>query len=343
MPDKQNKGNRNLLSWLTSMRFAIYLLILVGAVSALGTIIPQGQSPAFYLHTYGNGTGAVINLLSLGNLYQAWWFSLLMLILGLTILICSFQRLRHARSLATVGSLVFHLSIVVILSGAAWSLGYARSAMVEVAEQQTVALADYGFGSGQLTLHSFVIDYYPDLQPRQYISDISLTGYEQGDHHLKINVNNPLRAGNLKIYQSNWGWMLKIKLTTNGCSTQVVDVKDYDVFPLGSGEDNAIRVVFLPDYAEDQHGAFSRTSQPNAPCLGLSLLQSGRAVDMALMAPGEEAQMGQYSFTFEDFSYYSGLQLKYDPGVTLVFAGFILLLLGLLGRYWRLFFSREGD
>ena len=53
--------------------------------------------------------------------------------------------------------------------------------------------------------------------------------------------------------------------------------------------------------------------------------------------------MGQSSFTFEDFSYYSGLQIKYDPGVNLVFAGFVLLLLGLLGRYWHLFFMREGD
>ncbi len=342
MPDKQNTGNRNLVSWLSSMKFAIYLLILVGAVSALGTIIPQGQSPAFYLRIYGDGIGAVINLLSLGSLYHVWWFYLLMLILGLAILICSFQRLRHARSLTTVGSLVFHLAIVVILAGAVWSLGYSRSALVDVAEQHTVALADYGFESGQLTLNTFAIDYYPDLQPRQYTSDISLAGYEQEDYKLKINVNNPLRAGNLKIYQSSWGWMLKIKLVTNG-STQMLDVKDFDVFPLSSGEDNAIRVIFLPDYAEDQHGTFSRTSIPNNPYLGLSLVQSGRVVDMVLMAPGEEVQMGQYSFTFEGFSYYSGLQIKYDPGVNLVFAGFILLLLGLLGRYWHLFFMREGD
>ena len=342
MSDKQNKGYRYLVSWLSSMKFAIYLLILVGAISALGTIIPQGQSPAFYLRTYGDGIGSVINLLSLGNLYQVWWFYLLMLILGLAILMCSFRRLRHARSLTAAGSLIFHLGIVVVLAGAVWSLGYSRSALVDVAEQQTVALADYGFGSGQLTLNSFAIDYYPDLQPRQYTSDISLTGYEQRDHSLKINVNNPLRAGNLKIYQSNWGWMLKIKLTTSG-SAQMLEVKDYDVFPLGPGEDNAIRVVFLPDYTEDQHGVFSPTSQPNNPYLGLSLLQSGRAVDMALIAPGEEVQMGQYSFIFEDFSYYSGLQIKYDPGVNLVFVGFILLLLGLLGRYWHLFFMREGD
>ncbi|MEQ8200121.1 MAG: cytochrome c biogenesis protein ResB [Syntrophomonadaceae bacterium] len=342
MLDKQKKANKDLIAWLSSMKFAIYLLILVGAVTALGTIIPQGEAPAFYLHTYGDGVGAVINLLTLGHLYQAWWFYLLMLVLTLAILVCAFQRLRRARSITTAGSLVFHLAIVVILAGAGWSLGYARSALVDVAEQQAVNLADYGFGAGQLTLNSFAIEYYPDFQPRQYTSDISLTGYEQQDYNLKINVNNPLQAGNLKVYQSNWGWMLKIKATTNG-STQVMDIKDYDTFPLGPGPDNAVRVIFLPDYAEDQHGAFSRTTLPNNPCLGLSLLQSGRTVDMALIAPGEEVRMGQYRFSFEDYAYYSGLQIKYDPGVNLVFAGFILLLLGLLGRYWRLFFAREGD
>lgn len=324
------------------MKFAIYLLIWVGAISALGTIIPQGQAPAFYLNTYGDGLGAVVNLLSLGNLYRAWWFYLLIFTLGLAIMVCAVQRLRRVRSITNAGSLLFHLAIVIILAGAVWSLGYARSTLVDLGEQQTVSLAEHGFGEGQLTLNSFAIDYYPDLQPRQYTSDISLTGYEGRDYSLKINVNNPLRAGNLKIYQSNWGWMLKIRVTTDG-STRVMDIKDYDVVTLDSGGDNAVRVVFLPDYAEDRHGAFSRTALPGNPYLGLSLLQAGRVVDMALIARGAEVQLGQYRFAFQDFSYYSGLQVKYDPGVNLVFAGFILLLLGLLGRYWRLLFTRGGD
>lgn len=342
MPDKQSKGYKNLISWLSSMKFAIYLLMLVGAVSALGTIIPQGEAPAFYLRNYGDGIGAFINILSLGNLYQAWWFFLLMLILSLTILVCAFQRLRRARSVTMAGSLLFHLAIVIILAGAVWSLGYARSAMVDVAEGQAVDLADYGFGEGQLMLHSFTIDYYPDSQPRQYTSDISLTGFDQQDYRLEINVNNPLRAGNLKIYQSNWGWMLRIKASADGQS-QAIDAKDYETVPVGSGGDDAVKVVFLPDYAEDQHGSFSRSTVPNNPRLGLSLLQSGRMVDLELLAPGEEIEMGRYKFAFEDFSYYSGLQIKHDPGVTLVFAGFILLLLGLLGRYWHLFLARGED
>jgi len=324
------------------MRFAIYLLMLVGAVSALGTIIPQGQAPAFYVHNYGRGMGALINALSLDSLYRAWWFYLLMFVLSLAITVCAWQRLRRARSLTTAGSLVFHLAIVIILAGAVWSLGYARSAQVDVAEGQTVALTDYGFGAGQLTLHSFTIDYYPDFQARQYTSDISLEGFEQQDYHLNINVNNPLRAGNLKIYQSNWGWMLRIQADIDG-SSQVVYMKDRESILLGTSGEEAIKVVFLPDYAEDQYGAFSQTTLPNNPYLGLSLLQSGRVVDMALMAPGQAVQMGRYRFVFEDFSYYSGLQIKHDPGVNLVFIGFILLLLGLLGRYGRLFLAREGD
>ncbi len=324
------------------MQFAIYLLMLVGAVTALGTIIPQGEAPAFYLRYYGDGMGAFINLLSLGNLYHAWWFLLLMSVLSLAILVCAFQRLRRVRSTTTAGSLVFHLAIVIILAGAVWSLGYAHSAMIDVAEGQAVDLADYGFGEGQLMLNSFTIDYYPDFQPRQYTSGISLKGFDQQDYDLKINVNNPLRADNLKIYQSNWGWMLRIKASADGKS-QAIDAKDYETVPLGSGGDDAIKVAFLPDYDEDQQGAFSRTTLPNNPRLGLSLLQSGRMVDLALLAPGEEAEMGTYIFTFEDFFYYSGLQIKYDPGVDLVFAGFILLLLGLLGRYWHLFLARGED
>jgi len=342
VPDKHNKGYRNLVSWLSSMKFAVYLLILVGAISALGTIIPQGQAPAFYLRNYGDAIGAFINLLSLGNLYHARWFFLLMSILGLAILVCAFQRLRRVRSVNMIGSLVFHVAIVIILAGAVWSLGYASSDLVDVAEGQSINLADYGFDQGELSLHSFTIDYYPDFQPRQYTSDISLKGFNQQAYNRKINVNNPLRAGNLKIYQSNWGWILRVKVSADG-NSKVMDLKDYETGPLGSGGDDAIKVVFLPDYAEDQHGAFSRTTVPNNPRLGLSLLQSGRMVDLALLALGEEVQMGKYQISFQEFSYYSGLQIKYDPGVNLVFVGFILLLLGLLARYWHLFLAREED
>lgn len=324
------------------MNLAIYLLILVGLVTALGTLIPQGQTPSFYFSNYGDPLGTVMTRLSLSNLYQAWWFYLLIFILGAVILICAAQRLRRTRSINSAGSLLFHLAIVFTLMGAAWSLGYARTVQVDIPEQKTVALTDYGFGSGDLTLNSLAIDYYPNYEPRQYTSDLTLSGYRQKDYHQLINVNNPLRVGNLKIYQSTWGWRLKLRMIADG-KTQTIELNSYDSYQLGVKDNTSLKAVFLPDLAEDQHGVYSKTPLPNNPHLGLSLFQSGRIVDTAIIAPGSEAQLGPYKLRFDDFSYYSGLLIKYDPGVKLVFTGFILLLLGLITRYWHTFFWPKGD
>lgn len=324
------------------MRSAIYLLILLGGVMALGTMIPQGQEPSYYVRTYGNLMGAIIMHLSLDNLYQALWFYALVGLICMSILVCAYQRLRRIRSLSEAGSLLFHVAIVVVLAGAAWSLGYARSSAIDIAEQQTISLAEQGLGSGQLTLQSFRIDYYPDYQPRQYVSDLLLSGYEGQDYQQTIYVNNPLRAGNLKIYQSSWGWMLRIDMESDGAGHPIT-LKEYDSYRLDEEEDYSLSAVFFPDFAENQRGIISQTPLPNNPYVGLTLMQAGKIIDMALLPLGQEAQMGPFRFKLDSFGYYSGLQIKYDPGVKTVFAGFILLLAGLLGRYWTVFFAPKGE
>lgn len=342
MQAKPDSGYSRYFAWLVSMRSAIYLLILLGGVMALGTMIPQGQTPSYYVRTYGNLTGTLMVHLSLDHLYQSVWFYALVGLICLSVFICAYRRLRRVHSLAAAGSLLFHIAIVVVLGGAAWSLGYARSTTVDIPEQQTISLAEHGLGSGQLTLQSFRIDYYPDYQPRQYISDLLLSGYEGQDYQQKIYVNSPLRAGNLKIYQSSWGWVFRLNMAREGVANPIT-LKEYDSFRLDDEEDYSLRAVFFPDFAENQRGIFSQTPVPNNPYVGLTLMQAEKIVDMALVPVGQEAQMGPYLFTFDNFSYYSGLQIKYDPGIKIVFAGFILLLAGLLGRYWRVFFAPKGD
>ncbi|HBQ86584.1 MAG TPA: hypothetical protein DD811_08910, partial [Syntrophomonas sp.] len=128
--DRQRRVD--LVSLLSNMKTAIDLLIIVGVISALGTFIPQGQTPDFYLSQYGTWIGKGILLGSLNSLYQSWWYQILIGLLCLSLSVCCYRRLRHARSIKKAASLSFHLAIVIILAGAAWSLGYARSVAVEI-------------------------------------------------------------------------------------------------------------------------------------------------------------------------------------------------------------------
>lgn len=329
------------MQMLASMSAAIYLLIIIGVISALGTFIPQGQLSSFYLEHYGPLLGHLIILLSLHKLYQAWWFVLIIGLLCLSIMLCACQRLHRVKKLLTLASLIMHLAVVLIVIGAAWSLGYAHSASVEIPEGETISLSEYGFDQGQLTLNQFTIEYYPDFQPRQYCSDLNLRDYKGQDYQQQIYVNHPLKTGSLKVYQSSWGWM--IKLGHNGETAQFIALKDRDSLSIDPSQGLGLQAIFIPDFDENGHGVKTRSPLPQNPHVWLALVQKGLIVDMKVVPLGQQVDIGGYQFSFDDFSYYSGVLIKQDPGVYLVFAGFILMLLAMLTRYAPTFLTRKAD
>merc|ERR1712185_398911 len=85
-------------AWLSDLRVAIVLLLLIAACSGLGTAIPQGEPAAFYHERYDAAPWlGVVNgnqLLSweLDHLYTSNWFLLLLAWLGLALLLCSLRR-----------------------------------------------------------------------------------------------------------------------------------------------------------------------------------------------------------------------------------------------------------
>lgn len=337
--DRQRRVD--LVSLLSNMKTAIDLLIIVGVISALGTFIPQGQTPDFYLSQYGTWIGKGILLGSLNSLYQSWWYQILIGLLCLSLSVCCYRRLRHARSIKKAASLSFHLAIVIILAGAAWSLGYARSVAVEINAGDKINLANYGFSPSELGLKQFTIDYYPDYQPRQYRSQLQLQGYQGHDYTREISVNHPLQAGILKIYQRSWGWTLKLS-DQSGEKVTPLRIKDHDAILLDKAQGLYLQAIFIPDY-DPLAGIESKTPLPNNPRLILALVKDDQVQNMAIVPVGNKAQLARYCFRFDGYSYYSGLEIKSDPGVYLVYTGFVFLLIGLIARYWQLFFIRKVD
>jgi|TARA_B100000768_G_scaffold174281_1_gene184384 cytochrome c biogenesis protein len=82
---------------LASLQLAIGLLITIGFMIAIGTVIEQDQSLNFYKDSYpetnpmfGFLSWKVITLLSLDRLYTAWWFVIVLLLFGSSLLACTF-------------------------------------------------------------------------------------------------------------------------------------------------------------------------------------------------------------------------------------------------------------
>lgn len=79
---------------LSSLKFAISLLVVLAAASVLGTFIPQGAPPEEYLRLYSPETYRILRILGFLDVYRSVWFMALLALLGLSILICSVKRFR---------------------------------------------------------------------------------------------------------------------------------------------------------------------------------------------------------------------------------------------------------
>lgn len=312
------------------MKLALFLLLLLGAIASLGTFLPQGQPAGFYKAYYGEGLGSLILILSLDHLYRSWWFLTLAAFLAVNLLACSLQRVKKSARWKEWGSIVLHLSLLVILTGAVISGSMGRSAYVEIGVGDSVDLALHGFPGQVLTVKDFRIEYYDNLEPKQYISDILLKANDGSKIHQEIKVNYPLKFKGLKIYQKSYGWLVKGEVTAGGKALP---------FELASGqkllidENNSLMFFFIPDYDAQSSKLRSLSPFPRNPKLACALVQDHNIVDMQIIGEKDTEIIKNYPVTFSGYRYYTGLEIKKDPGISIVYFGFGLLLLGFVLRY----------
>ncbi len=79
--------------FLSSMQFAIILLVVLALACAVGSFITQGQSYEWYAAKYSERTAALIVALSLDDAFHSWWFIAINAFLVLNLLLCNLIRL----------------------------------------------------------------------------------------------------------------------------------------------------------------------------------------------------------------------------------------------------------
>ena len=84
---------RKILKFLSSMQFAIILLVILAAACAGGSFIPQGLSLEQYAAQYSERGAGLILGLGLDDVFHAWWFLLLTAFLCGNLLLCNLIRL----------------------------------------------------------------------------------------------------------------------------------------------------------------------------------------------------------------------------------------------------------
>ncbi|MFC2157375.1 cytochrome c biogenesis protein ResB [Acidobacteriota bacterium] len=80
-----------IIDFLSSIKLAIVLLIIITLASVLGTLIPQGRTAAEYAARYGQMSDVLIRL-EVTTLYQSWWYMGFLFLFSLNILVCTLTR-----------------------------------------------------------------------------------------------------------------------------------------------------------------------------------------------------------------------------------------------------------
>ncbi|MEJ2158769.1 MAG: cytochrome c biogenesis protein ResB [Desulfobacteraceae bacterium] len=101
--NQQITGNylASLWSFFASIRLTVVVLLSLAALSIIGTLIPQNESPAQYFNAFGPFLYRVMEILDIFDMYRSWWFQSLIILLVVNILVCSIDRLQ------TTGKIIF--------------------------------------------------------------------------------------------------------------------------------------------------------------------------------------------------------------------------------------------
>ena len=89
---------KQLILKISSLRFAILLIIFIAISSGIGTLIPQGNDPQEYIDFYnktpilGFINGYQVLKLQLNHVYTSNWFLFSLILLCISLAACSFRR-----------------------------------------------------------------------------------------------------------------------------------------------------------------------------------------------------------------------------------------------------------
>lgn len=204
-PPRNHRMALLLVDQLSSLRFARGLLIAICFVALVGTVIPQQEAPATYLSRFGPKGAVWLTRFGLTDLYQSWYFAGLMVLLGISLTVCSIRR--WAGNLKTLGSIAMHLGFVLIIAGGLIRHMAGLEGVVELREgEQTSRLKVTETRTQTLpfTIHLEDFDFeraqgHPAVTA-DVVSHIRLI--EAGkDERAVVRVNHPITHRGFRIYQ----------------------------------------------------------------------------------------------------------------------------------------------
>nr|QYB19019.1 c-type cytochrome biogenesis protein [Climaconeis cf. scalaris]QYB19134.1 c-type cytochrome biogenesis protein [Climaconeis cf. scalaris] len=377
--------------FIADLRFSIFILLLISIFSILGTIIEQDQSIEIYKLNYplinpvfGFLTWNLIFKIGLNHVYKTWWFLTLIILLGFSLISCTFLQqfptLKIARRcqffrkikqfyklkifiklknfnlnkilvnlkknqylifqqksilycykglVGRIAPIIVHFSIILVLVGTVFSslFGFKAQEIIPITENFHIQNI---LNSGQLAtipkvsgrINDFWIIYTKNKTISQFYSDISILNKKGNEIERKtISVNYPLIYDNIYYYQTNWNLIgLRFQLQKN----QIIE------YPLTTilNNKNKIWLTWISDTNSLNTGQIAIIEGLEGHCSIYN--EMGKYIGNIEL---NESANFKNPFRLLEILSSTGLQIKTDPGIPIIYIGFFFLILSTLLSY----------
>ncbi|MBW3042634.1 cytochrome c biogenesis protein ResB [Prochlorococcus marinus] len=372
-----------ILNWLSSLKVAILILLLIAISCAAGTLIPQQESDQFYYDIYNKNpligiiNGNILLLFEFNHIYTSFWFLLLLSWLGIALAVCSFRRqlpilksalkwidYKYPRQIeklsiaqtiqasnpsegleklrihlkkqgwnvkesdgriaarqgviGRLGPILIHLGMILLMLGATYGSLNGQTIEKFLAPGRSINLLDRN-EEQELTieLQKFQIDRDPQGRAEQYRSKVKIIEPNGKKEEKEISVNYPLRYKGLTLYQADWS-LAAITLQFKNSPKLQIPIKS--IPELGE----QVWGTIIPIKKDGKDPILLTVNSE----LGPVTIYDNDGKKLMTLSTNKEAEVKGTLIKIINIIPSSGLLLKRDPGVPLVYTSFAIILFG---------------
>lgn len=245
-----------------------------------------------------------------------------------------------------IGPIIVHLGMLVVLAGGMWGIFTGFFAQESIASGDTFKIqniielgplaAKQIPDNWSVRVNRFWIDYTDSGEIDQFYSDLSVVGDDGREIKREtIHVNKPLRYDGVTFYQTNWS-IAAVRVRLNNSPIFQIPVAKLDT--LGAGNIWGTWIPTKPDMS-------SGVSLLIKDLQGTALIYNQQGELTSAIRIGQSVELDGIEIKLIDIIGSTGLQIKADPGVPIVYTGFALLMIGVVMSYFShsQIWALEGD
>lgn len=228
-----------------------------------------------------------------------------------------------------IAPILVHFSMILVLSGTIVGSFFGFKAQEMVTETENFHIQNI-LGTGYFSripktsarINDFWITYSKNKTISQFYSDISILNPQGKEIKRKtLSVNSPLIYRNVYYYQTDWNLIgLRFETKTN-------EIIEYPLLNIGNTP-NKLWLTWVSNNTSFNEGIVALIDNLEGYCS----IYSETGTFLGNIELNETITFGQ-AFTFLNILSSTGLQIKTDPGIPIIYSGFFFLMLSTLVSY----------